>query len=504
MYEDSEPLRRHPSSNPGETPKASSNVEEMTDASSSRASGWRSRIHLLAPVDLMPLACFRIFFGAMMLYHVFTYLSSGYLEPVYLLPKIHFTYFGFDWVKPWSGQGMYVHFGVMGLASFGILAGCMYRISAGVFAVCFTHAFLIEESMYQNHYYLICLISCIMVFVPAHGMWSVDAWWNPRIRSQTAPQIWLWLLRIQLAITYFYGGIAKINYDWLHGMPMQMWLEQRTWLPVIGPWISHDASVMFFAWGGMIFDLTIVPALLWRPTRRVAYFLAFAFHLANSVLWNIGIFPWFMIGATLLFFPADTFRRTLFGRGIRKPAPSPANRRQRFAVAMVGVYVAWQLLFPLRHYLYPGNVSWTAEGRNFSWHMMLIEKQVKIGVFSRDNSTGKLAPMDVSGILYDRQPMVMPQHPHMILQFAHFLRDQHHNPVEIRVLALASLNGRKPQLLIDPTINYAEVEQTWGVQPWIVSLYEPLPKKGRHFQTSEWNDAVEDLIPDDMKSPDRL
>lgn len=463
---------------------------------------------LFAPVDVLPLVCFRIFFGAMMLYHVGTYFSGGWIEAFYVLPKFHFTYPGFSWVKPWPGQGMYYAFGVMGLAAFGILTGFMYRFSALVFAVCFVHVFFIEKATYQNHYYLICLISGIMVFIPAHRMWSVDAWWNPKLRSQTAPQIWLWLLRIQLAIPYFYGGIAKINYDWLHGMPMRSWLEQRTWLPVIGPWLAQESTVMFFSWGGLIFDLAIVPALLWRRTRLVGYFLALAFHLANSLLWNIGIFPWFMVGATLLFFPAGTFRKSLFRRGIRRSEHTETvvvpDRGKRFTIAAIGLYLAWQLLFPFRHYLYPGNVSWTEEGHHFAWQMMLRDKTVGVRFFVQESNSQKCGILEVSRILHDRQLSRMGKDPDMILDFVQFISDQHRDhglgELEIHVLALASLNGRKPQLLMDPTIDYSAVRRVWGTQPWIVPLREPLRKEGWNLPISQWEEALKDIVPDELRS----
>ena len=70
----------------------------------------------------------------------------------------------------------------------------------------------------------------------------------------------------------------------------------------------------------------------------------------------------------------------------------------------------------------------------------------------------------------------------MILDFVQFISDQHRDhglgELEIHVLALASLNGRKPQLLMDPTIDYSAVRRVWGTQPWIVPLREPLPKRG--------------------------
>ena len=41
----------------------------------------------------------------------------------------------------------------------------------------------------------------------------------------------------------------------------------------------------------------------------------------------------------------------------------------------VAAWVAIQLLVPLRHFFYPGNVSWTEEGHRFAWHMKLRSKR---------------------------------------------------------------------------------------------------------------------------------
>lgn len=463
---------------------------------------------LFAPTDLMPLALFRIFYGAMMLYHVGTTLSNRWVDYFYISPQFHLTYPGFGWVKPWPGGGMYLHFGVLGLAALGILTGCFYRISTTIFAVGFTYVFLLEKALYQNHYYLICLLSGLLVFIPAHRMWSIDAWRKPEIRSQAAPQIWLLLLRVQLGIAYFYGGIAKLNYDWLNGMPVRSWLERRAYLPGIGPWLTTDIAVYVVAWGGLVFDLLIIPALLWRRTRVIAYLAALVFHLSNHFLWDIGIFPWFMMPATLLFFPAGMFRRLIFGQTLDQQSPSavrqPVSRQKRITAAAVGVYVTWQLLFPFRHFLYPGNVSWTEEAHHFAWHMMLREKDVGIRFYVRNGRTGERGLLKLSDFLNHRQLSRMGKDADMILEFVHYVRDHYRehgeNDLEIRVLALAALNGRKPQLLIDPYLDYTKVERVWGHQPWIVPLHEPLPAEPWKLPMDQWDHALSDIIPDDMKS----
>jgi vitamin K-dependent gamma-carboxylase len=496
-------------------PESSSNSENTASPSPDIPIGneavrisWLRSLRPFESVDLMPLAFFRIFFGAMMLYHVGAKLHHGWVDFFYIHPDFHLTFPGLGWVKPWPGDGMYLHFGVMGLSALGILTGCFYRFSATIYAICFTYVFLLEKALYQNHYYLICLLSSIMIFVPAHRMWSIDAYWKSSIRSQTAPRIWLWLLRIQLAIPYFYGGLAKINYDWLHGMPMRIWLSRRTHLPVIGPWMTDDATVFLVAWGGLIFDLLVVPALLWKRTRVIAYLAAVAFHVSNHFLWNIGIFPWFMIGATLIFFPAGTIRRLITLQSVRRrersDSPAPLTRKQRITASLIGVYLAWQLLFPFRHYLYPGDVSWTEEAHHFAWHMMLREKGVGIRFYMHNRRTDKGGLLKLSDFLGERQLSRMGKDADMVLEFVHYVRDHYRehgeDDIEIRVLALASLNGRKPQLLLDPHLDYAKVDRVWGHQPWIVPLHEPLRKPAWDLPLDQWDGALSEIIPDDMKS----
>ena len=46
------------------------------------------------------LAVFRIFFGIMMLISILRFWYHGWIETIYLEPKFHFLYYGFEWVKP--------------------------------------------------------------------------------------------------------------------------------------------------------------------------------------------------------------------------------------------------------------------------------------------------------------------------------------------------------------------------------------------------------------------
>ena len=464
-------------------------LSKNEDRASPVAAGLLPR--LFAPVDIASLALFRMIFGATMLWNAWRYLSKGWVEELYVKPRFQFTYYFFDWIRPWPGDWMHVHFQAMLVLSICVMLGLCYRISSVLLAIGFAYVFLLDQTRYQNHYYLLGLLALIMVCLPAHRAFALDALFRPGLRLRTSPAWTLWLLRAQIGIPYFFGGIAKLNGDWLRGEPMGiLLLSVRTKFPLIGRYFTEQWFVYGFAYGGLLFDLFIVPLLLWRRTRAAAYVLAVGFHLTNAALFRIGIFPWFMIAATLVFFAPDWPRR-LWPTARRVPysrceSPHRLSIRQQIIIALLGLYLTVQALLPLRHFLYPGNVDWTEEGSRFAWRMMLRSKPVGVRFYSTDPAGNRTEVIDPRPYLTHRQLRKMGHDPEMILQLSHFLArelKQHYGnrEIEIRVVVLASLNGRKPQLLIDPKTNLAAEPRIFGPKPWIMPLVEP-------FRDNPWND----------------
>lgn len=450
-------------------------VEQVRPSAAKR--GWRHC--LLAPVDIASLVVFRILFGAIMLVEVGRYFGMGWIYSYYIAPKFHFTYYGFDWVKPWPGVGMYIHFAVMGLAALGVMLGCWYRVSAALLFATFTYVFLLDQAYYLNHFYMISLVSFLMIFIPAYRALSIDVLRKPWIRSDFAPAWALGLLLAQLSIVYFYAGIAKLNADWLNGEPFRSWLAERTSVPVIGKYFTEEWLVMLFNYGGLAFDLFIVPLLLWRRTRVFAFLWAASFHLLNAAIFSIGIFPWLMLAATTLYFRPDWPRR-IFERWRRSETSGvfEFGSHPRLTVSLIAVYLAIQLLVPLRHFLYPGSVHWTEEGHRFSWHMKLRDKESTVRFVVTDPVRGNSWHVSPRLYLTPRQLNKMSNRPDMILQMAHHIaKDQAMRrnidySLEVRATAMTSLNRRPPQLLVDPAINLAAAERSLRPAMWILP-FEP-------------------------------
>ncbi|WP_264487036.1 HTTM domain-containing protein [Luteolibacter arcticus] len=425
----------------------------------------------MRPVDGASLAVFRIAFGLLMFFEAVVYLKKGWVRGLCIDPEFHFTFLGFDWVKPWPGAGMTAHFVVLAVTALLVAAGLFYRVAAVVLFLALSHVFLIDAAEYLNHLYLICLIAFLMIFVPAHRLWSLDALRRPAMASGTTPACWLWLMRIQVGIPYFFGGIAKLNGDWLRGEPLGMWLAKRADFPWIGPWLTEKWVAYFFSYAGLILDFAFVPLLLWKRTRLAAYVLVLCFNGLNGWLFDIGVFPWMMVAASLLFFPPNWPR---FGRkGREREVSNLSARVSKPILAGMAVYVALQLLSPFRHWLYPGDVAWTEEGHLYSWRMKLRDKQSEVLAFRvRDLKSGHQWEIEPGDFLTDRQKFRMPGQPDLIHQFAIHLAEEYRKEygmeVEVTVDTKVSLNGRSPAVLIDPALDLAKEPRSLWHKRWIL------------------------------------
>jgi hypothetical protein len=454
----------------------------------------RLGVALFEPVDISFLVFFRIVFAGILVWEVYRYFTRGWIMRYFIEPALTFTYHGFSWVKPWPGSGMYIHFFVMGVAAACVMVGFLYRFMAPVLFLAFTYFFLLDQTRYLNHFYLVCLISFLMCFLPAERAFSVDALLRRRIRTDVVPAWTLWLLRAQVGIPYFYGGIAKLNSDWIQGgEPMRIWLSPLTKVPAFGHLFAADWVVYSFVIGGLLLDLLVVPLLLWRRTRLFAFVAAVLFNLVNSVLFEIGIFPWLMLGALLIFFPPDLLRR--FARAFMSPGeefldketspvsvrPASLSVSQKRVAGLLAAYIMVQLVFPLRHYLYPGNVSWTEEGHNFSWHMKLRTKTGEAIFTVTHPPTGQTWTIKPEDYLEYHQLIKMTTKPDLILHFGHYLaeekRREGYENVEVRARVMVSLNGRQPQLLIDPNVDLTKEQVSLLPARWIAPLTTPLQSR---------------------------
>lgn len=453
------------------------------------------------PVDGASLAVFRVLFGLLGLVAVARFFAYGWIDDLYITPNYHFAYLGFQWVQPGPAWWMYLHFALLGVLCLCITLGLGYRLSVALFFLGFTYIELIDMTTYLNHYYLVSLLSFLMIFLPMHHKWSVDAWRRPGAYREPVPVGSIWILRGMFSLVYCFAGVAKLNPDWLlEAPPLRIWLHQYGGLPVLGglvtePWLAYAMS-----WTGAIFDLTIAFWLLWGRSRPLAYAVVVGFHAATGLLFPIGIFPWLMMAGTLIFFfpnwPQRLGRRLLDYLELINakaagslPAANPgtsnpqedrtgrAHWRGRAVAMGVLLFAAAQIALPLRHLAYPGDVRWNEEGYRFAWRVLLNEKAGFARFRVNEPATGQTWLVEPGAYLTPLQTERMAFQPDLILATSQIIaedfRGRGHRDVEVRADVFVSMNGRPNQRLIDPEVDLASQHPGIGPKKWILPLPEP-------------------------------
>jgi vitamin K-dependent gamma-carboxylase len=429
-------------------------------------------------VSAASVAVFRIAFGVSIVVNSVMYVPRVIREH-HIEPSFHFSYGPVDFLEPLPGFGMYLVYFAMMATGVLIAIGRWYRWAASSFFVLTTYIFLLDSTFYQNHEYLISLLAALMVLLPVNGFWSLDAKLGRTPASDVVPAWVVWMLRFQIGVPYFFGGVAKLNGDWLRGEPLRMWMAVRTDVEPFHTLLTNASVIWFMVYGALLLDLLVVPLLLYRKTRLAAYVVVCGFHFINVWLFGLYIFPWLMMAATLIFFPPDWPLRLLqrFGSAeetdgesatvapLGSPTPPPT---WTLLPTILVLWVVLQSLIPLRHIAIEGSSSWTEEGHRFAWHMMLRDKSGTARFTLTDGEhTWTVDPAD---LLTKDQLRELAWYPEHLVQFAHHLSSVH-GGAEVRADTSVSLNGRDPQPIVDPTIDLAAVPTTWwGHAPWIVQL----------------------------------
>lgn len=453
---------------------------------------------IFRPVDSSTLGAFRIAWGIVMLLEAhWLWLQTRDLHSP---DFIHFHFRAFAWVEHFPELWMtQLETGILMLMGIFVSVGVFYRIASTVYFLGYTHLFLAEAAAYNNHFYLICLVSGLLIFVRADGAFSLK-----KEKLTTVP-FWNYLiLRFQVFIVYFYGGIAKLDSDWLvEKEPIRFWLVEGKHIPAfLAPVVAREWFVSLAAWGGLIIDLVCPVLLLFRKTRIPAVIVLVTFHLLNSQLFQIGLFP--LIGIVLLsvFFPPRFFRRKskpLLERNSQPKVSTPV-------LVFLGIFCLFQVLFPLRWHLYrPSNPSWTDVGHQFAWRMMLRERvstlKIHFGDPRIDNWLAARPQMLPEVSPFARYRAF--ENPHLIQQYVEAIHERlsqygfRDSPIYVH--ATSSLNGRPQYPIIDPNVDLARVSTPlFGVPEWIVPLPEDLPVDYgmRDFEKSESEayEALEDYF----------
>ena len=432
---------------------------------------------LFKHIDNSALIVFRICFGLLCFLESVGAIFTGWVKHTLVEPNFTFNFIGFEFLQPLPGNGMYYYYAIMGVLGLFIMLGYKYRLSIITFTLMWSATYLMQKSSYNNHYYLLMLLCGIMVFLPAHQYASLDVKLNPKLKSISMPQWCSWVIILQLFIVYTYASVAKLYPDWLDASVIELMMKAKKDYMIIGNLLQHKWLHYVLAYGGILFDGLIVPLLLFKPTRKYAFIVSIFFHLFNSFIFQIGIFPYLALAFSLFFFPSSKIQK-LF---LKNKAYYNANeisipKYKTLLVLVFAIYFIVQIGLPLRHYFIEDDVLWTEEGHRLSWRMMLRVKTGQITYWVENKDTGKRMRVHLNNYLSSKQQRSASTKPDVIWQFAQYLKQDFKNrgeDISVYVSSKLSVNGKPYKTFINPEVDLANVQ--WHVfkhSDWILSSNE--------------------------------
>ncbi len=461
---------------------------------------------LFKQVDASALAVFRMGMGALLLFDCINYGLFLCIKCDYVNTEFLFKYAGFEWVHALPEAGLRFVWMVMALCAIAIIVGYYYHFAMVLFTIGFSYHFLLDQAQYLNHFYMVILFCVLMCFIPANRYWSVDAALDPRRASATTPYWTYVLLGTQLEIILIHAGLVKINYDWLNLEPLRLWLNYRSvdenWLL---QFLTMDWGIAIASYGAIALHLIGAPLLLFKRTRLIVLGIYASFHLTNAFVFNIGIFPWFTLFASLLLFDKDwpkqvwSWMRSRSRRLHQRYPIEPVRQMPQFfkaeltsahylVVTLMCCWLAVQVFYPLRHWTRDGNVAWNEDGHRFSWRMKLRSKRALATFHVRDGS-GREWVEKPGTRLNPRQARKMSCIPDMIWQYAGFLKAEYtaqgYSDITVTADIMCSLNARPPARLVRQDMDLTSFGRYEPVTNWTLPMTTPLPKAW--FKPLQWN-----------------
>ncbi|XP_032670283.1 vitamin K-dependent gamma-carboxylase isoform X2 [Odontomachus brunneus] len=232
-----------------------------------------------------------------------------------------FSNIDIKWGDPWEchfplihGMGppslpwMIMLYTVMWIGAFGIALGLRFKLACACFALPYWYIFLLDKSYWNNHTYLYGIVAILFWGTGADKYFALDAN-KARHHDDSVPYWNYFILKFQFFLLYFLAGLKKSSREWLEGYAMTNLSRHWVFYPFHFFLTTEQTDYLIVHWFAFIFDLTVGFWMLLEKTRIPAMVLCTAFHLMNTRLFSIGMFPYVCLATMPLFCRVDWPRK---------------------------------------------------------------------------------------------------------------------------------------------------------------------------------------------------
>ncbi|KAF5296809.1 hypothetical protein FQA39_LY12327 [Lamprigera yunnana] len=444
------------------------------------------------PRNSSSLGFIRIIFGILMILD--TLFERSGLQVIYRWGDSHDCHFPlFSQINYPGFFVIAVIYSIMIAGAFGIVLGYKFHYSTLLFCIPYWYLLILDKTYWNNHSYLFGLVSMLLVGSSANTSYSIDAFFNTSLNKKVVPFWNYFILRFQFFILYFVAGLKKIDIEWLGGHAMTNLGYHWIFAPFKVLLSVQQIDYIIVHLNGFLLDLTIGFWLISPISRRYALFVCTLFHLMNSRLFNIGMFPYVCIATLPIFCNNDWPEKLKFinmpyikteeepcskditGKPTIESECSKTTFKQRASTVALLLYCVLQFLLPYSHSVTKGYNNWTNGLYGYSWDMMVHSWDSALVVLRvADNSNQKEYFIDPDVWTQNQR---WNKYGDMCVQYAECLKNNLiffnntsygpdkkwpslSNNISIYIDVWCSLNGRFQQRMFNP--NYDLLNAKWS------------------------------------------
>ncbi|KAH8338996.1 hypothetical protein KR074_000308 [Drosophila pseudoananassae] len=438
------------------------------------------------PVDGAALGVFRMLYGAAMLIDIAEERGGGQLDVRFGEP-LHCHFPLINGMRALDYPLMGCVYLCMWLGAWGIMLGYRFRVSCLAFLVPYWYIFLLDKPTWNNHSYLFGLVGTLLLFTQAEAYCSLDNWLRPR-QSPCIPYWNYFLIKFQFFVLYMYAGLKKFSLEWLSGYAMSNLSQHWVFAPFRQMLDPELIDLLIVHWFTAFFDLSIAFFMTLEKTRLLVTPFMISFHLMNSRLFVIGMFPWVCLAEVPLFFSFDWPRRLWTSKSqLGSSDPKQPGILARSRTCLIIGYCGLQLFLPYSHFITKGYNNWTNGLYGYSWDMMVhsydtLQTSIQV-VDNESRQVHNLNPFAFTE--YDRWT----KYADMAVQYAKCIEEnlkvaQHPaigSNISIYFDIWCSMNGRFQQRSFDPRVDllkakWSPFEATSWSLPLLTELNHMRPK----------------------------
>lgn len=196
-----------------------------------------------------------------------------------------------------------------------LMLGLWSRLSAVI-------AWALAISLYHANPFLINAGDCVrdillfyLMLCPCGAVWSLDrrmSHGRKGVDDSNTVFVAPWPLRllfVQMAVIYFMGGIYKACFEpWRDGSAMYSHMANLAWTRVPYEWLPWPQLILPAAtWITLTWEVGFPVLVFVRATRNATLWLGVLFHVGTGLLFQIGVFPLYMLCFYLPLVPWERF-----------------------------------------------------------------------------------------------------------------------------------------------------------------------------------------------------